>query len=59
MRLAIITEGGEVPITSGELADEIGRRVGLITTRGAIRRAIEEIEAAVKAETLYLGLEHK
>ena len=62
MRLAIVTEDGEVPIRSEDLATEIERRLSPLTrlaTRSAIRRAISECAENVKQQTVYLDLSHK
>ena len=59
MKLAVITDSGEIPIRSEDLADEICKRVGFLTTRGRIRRALIEIEMQTKQPTEGLGLEHR
>ncbi len=59
MKIAIITDDGETPIRSEDLADEITKRVGPLTTRGAIRKAIADIEQEVRLQTLTLGPEHR
>ena len=62
MRLAIITQDGEVPISSDDLADEIYKRLPAIVrlaSRGSIRTAIDQIERETKGRTVFLGPHHK
>lgn len=59
MRIVIMTDAGETPLTTSDLADEVGRRVGVLSTRGAIRKALDEIEADLKSRTKSLGPTHR
>lgn len=62
MRVAIMTDDGVFPIQSEELAPEIEKRLPVLTrlaTRGAIRRAIQELTDEVKGKTIFLGPEHR
>ena len=62
MRLAIITEDGEVPIASDDLADEISKALWPLTRvafRGVIRRTIERVAKETKERTVYLGPQHR
>ena len=59
MRLAIITDNGEFPIRSEDLADEICKRVGMLSTKSKIRSVLVEIEMSVKQETIHLGPGYK
>lgn len=58
MKIAILTESGVVPLTSGELADEVIKRVGVLSTRGAIRKAIEDVEREMRSLSTTLGPQH-
>lgn len=62
MRVAIITDDGEIPIKSDELSDEIEKRLPpatRIAVRGPLRKAISQIVADVKEQTVFLELRHK
>lgn len=53
-----MTDKGETPLTTGDLADEITSRVGIVTNRSTIRKVIAEIEHELKQKTFTLGREH-
>ena len=62
MRLAIITEAGEAPIASEELAREIEKRlspVARLVAGGSLRKAIVSLEMDIKQRTVTLGPEHR
>lgn len=63
MRIAIVTEGGEVPIASGELADEIAKRINGPLTRLVYRKiiykTIDDIIRETRSRSVFLGPEHK
>lgn len=58
MKIAIVTEQGLMPITSADLSVELGKRIGLVTTRAAVLKALAEIDREVREQTAMLGPEH-
>lgn len=59
MKIAVLTEAGATPITSAELADILDRKLGLLSTKGQIRKALAAVESEVRQLTTTLGPEHR